>query len=87
MLDTREGSLTLDVQSNVSSPIRSHPAIHAQRTGSSAHSASMPSQPLVPDLTGEEEHARAGKDDEEMTIEPDLCAMVPLPSSDAAADG
>lgn len=32
----------------------------------------MPSQPLVPDLTGDENPAKAGKDDEPVTIEPNL---------------
>jgi hypothetical protein len=34
----------------------------------------MPSQPLMPDLTGEKasELAKAGKDEETLTVEPDL---------------
>ncbi|ORY32506.1 hypothetical protein BCR39DRAFT_557496 [Naematelia encephala] len=66
----------MSVQSQVSSPIRDHPAIHAQRTGSSAGQWPMPSQPLEPQMTGTGEEScvisKAGKDDIDMEIKPDL---------------
>ena len=79
------GADASDVQSNVSSPLRDHPAIHAQRTGSSAHSASMPSQPLIPDLAGDDDLAKAGKDEDPMAIEPDL-RVAPLRQRQGWAD-
>jgi hypothetical protein len=65
----------LDVQSQVSSPIRSHPAIHAQRTGSASTQWPMPSQPLEPQYTGQSaasEVMSASKGEEGVRIETDL---------------
>jgi hypothetical protein len=63
------------VQSQVSSPIRSHPAIHAQCTGSAGAQWPMPSQPLDPQLTGRggaDEIMSASKGEEGILIKNDL---------------
>lgn len=63
----------LGVQTQVSAPIRDHPAIHAQRTGTAASQWPMPSQPLEPQYTGQDcDIMSASKGEEEMAIENDL---------------
>ncbi|WWD17394.1 hypothetical protein CI109_101835 [Kwoniella shandongensis] len=68
-LDYWDIAHAINVQAQISSPIRDYPAIHAQRTGNAALQTSMPSQPSQ--LQDEEDVMRAEKGND-ICIEEDL---------------